>query len=84
MKSKTLRGGIIGHTDPFSLIGKRVPAADGGDYGQLIVGFDEIEEELLVIPIVWSTGEPFHKDESGLKTIDLWKAKYRYQLDKAV
>ena len=75
---------IIVHIDPFSLVGKRVPAADGGDYGYLIVGFDEIEEELLVIPIVWSTGEPLHKGESGPKTIDLWKARYRYQLDKAV
>ena len=25
--------------DPYSLIGKEVPAADGGDYGHLVVGF---------------------------------------------
>lgn len=84
MNNKSTPKDIVVHIDPFSLIGKRVPAADGGDYGYLIVGFDVIEEELLVIPIVWSTGEPFHKGESGHKTISLWKARYRYQFDKAV
>ena len=39
--------------DPYTLIGKKVPAADGGDYGHLIVGYDERADDLLVVQIVW-------------------------------
>ena len=50
--------------DPYTLIGKQVPAADGGDYGHLIVGYDGRADDFLVIQIIWSTGEPW-KDPSA-------------------
>lgn len=70
--------------DPYTLIGKQVPAADGGDYGHLIVGYDGSSNDFQVIPIVWSTGEPFQRYTSlGPQFIDAWKASYRYKLDRA-
>ena len=68
--------------DPHTLIGKQVPAADGGDYGHLVVGYHEAAGDLLVIPIRWSTGEPLRPGD-GPQTLDAFKASYRYQLDKA-
>lgn len=68
--------------DPYTLIGKQVPAADGGDYGHLIVGFHASSNDLLVVPIRWSTGEPLNPS-SGPQLIDAWKASHRYQLDRA-
>lgn len=68
--------------NPHSLIGKQVPAADGGDYGHLVVGFDQEADDLLVIPIRWSTGEPLRSGD-GPQRLDAFKASYRYQLDKA-
>ena len=72
--------------DPHSIIGKRVPAADGGDYGDLIVGFDPVADDFLVIPIVWSTGEVSRLSTvvDGHMRLDRFKASYRYQLDKAI
>jgi len=69
--------------DPHTLIGKRVPAADGGDYGHLIVGFHASSNDFLVVPIRWSTGEPLNPNNQGPLTLDAFKASYRYQLDKA-
>ena len=70
--------------DPHALIGKQVPAADGGDYGHLIVEYREHTSDFLVVPIRWSTGEPLHPSTQGPLTLDFFKASYRYQLDKAV
>ena len=73
--------------DPYTLIGKQVPAADGGDYGHLIVGYDGSSNDFQVIPIVWSTGEPVAWSEApaslGPQFLDAWKASYRYKLDRA-
>lgn len=69
--------------DPYELIGKQVPAADGGDYGHLIVGFNPVSNDFMVIPIRWSTGEALHPDAPGPRHIDRFKASYRYQLDRA-
>ena len=69
--------------DPYKLIGKRIPAADDGDYGHLVVSWDPISRDLGVIPIRWSTGEPLHPEQVEPNTLDLFKASYRYQLDKA-
>jgi hypothetical protein len=68
--------------DPYTLIGKQVPAADGGDYGHLIVGFQASSNDFLTVPIRWSTGEPLHPHR-GPALVDAFKASYRYQLDKA-
>jgi hypothetical protein len=68
--------------DPYTLIGKQVPAASGGDYGHLIVGFHAPSNDLQVVPIRWSTGEPLNPS-GGHQFIDAWKASYRYQLDRA-
>jgi len=68
--------------DPFDLIGKQVPAADGGDYGHLIVDYIPAAGDFKVIPICWSTGEPLYPSR-GPQFLDAWKASYRYQLDKA-
>jgi hypothetical protein len=68
--------------DPHTLIGKRVPAADGGDYGHLVVGYHAPSNDLEVVPIRWSTGEPLRPD-GGPQFLDLYKASYRYQLGKA-
>ena len=68
--------------DPHTLIGKQVPAADGGDYGHLIVGFHAPSNDFEVVPVRWSTGEPLHPDR-GPQFLDAFKASYRYQLDKA-
>jgi len=69
--------------DPHTLIGKQVPAADGGGYGHLIVGYDERADDFLVIQIVWSTGEPWDAGGSGHRRLDRYKMSYRYQLDQA-
>lgn len=69
--------------DPHTLVGKRVPAADGGDYGHIVVGYNASTNDLLVVPIRWSTGEPLHPAGVAPHYLDLYKASYRYQLDKA-
>ena len=68
--------------DPHALIGKRVPAADGGDYGHLVVGFHASSNDFLVVPIRWSTGEPLYPTGTP-QFLGAFKAAYRYQLDKA-
>jgi hypothetical protein len=68
--------------DPLSLIGKQVPAADGGDYGHLIVDYNPSSGDFKVVPIRWSTCEPLHPEE-GPRRLDAWKASYRYRLDQA-
>lgn len=70
--------------DPTTLIGKRVRAADGGNYGHLIVGFNANSRDFLVIPIVWSTGEPIRPGRVEPDYLDVFKASYRYMLHEAV
>ena len=69
--------------DPHTLIGKQVPAADGGDYGHLIVGFHAPSNDFETVPVRWSTGEPLDPGGRGTQFLDASKASYRYQLDKA-
>jgi len=69
--------------DPYTLIGKQIPAADGGNYGHLVVGYNPRANDLLVVPIRWSTGEPLNPADTEPHRLDLFKASYRYQLDKA-
>jgi hypothetical protein len=69
--------------DPFDLIGKQVPAADGGDYGHLIVDYIPAAGDFKVIPICWSTGEPLYPAGTAPLHLDAFKAFYRYRLDKA-
>ena len=75
MSSKILHGHL--------LIGKKIPAADGGDYGHFIVGYDEVRDDLLVVPIKWSTGEVFPLCGEIPQRISRYKASYRYMLHKA-
>jgi len=63
--------------------GKQIPAADGGDYGHLVMGYDKGAGDLLVAPIRWSTGELLPAPGGIPQRIDLFKASYRYQFDKA-
>ena len=69
--------------DPTTLIGKKVPSADGSDCGLLIVGFCEQSNDFQMVSIRWSTGEPL-QPTAGLEFYSAVKASYRYQLDKAV
>ena len=69
--------------DPHTLIGKQIPASDGGDYGHLVMGYDQYVNDLLVAPIRWSTGELLPAPGGIPQRIDLYKASYRYQFDKA-
>jgi hypothetical protein len=68
-------------SDPKQLIGKQIPAADGGDYGHAVLAYDEENNDLIVSPICWSTGEPIDGDKP--RRLDLFKASYRYMFDKA-
>lgn len=69
--------------DPHTLIGKQIPAADGGDYGHLVMGYNLASNDLLVAPIRWSTGELLPAPGGIPQRIDLYKAFYRYRLDQA-
>lgn len=64
---------------PKKLIGKEVPAADGGNYGHHILGYDPDTEDYTVQPIVWDTGA---KSGKTMK-IDAHKLSYRYNVQKA-
>ena len=69
--------------DPYTLIGKAVPAADGGDYGHLIVDYDPSVDRFLTLPIFWSSGALRFPDQNGPASIDRFKASYRYMLNRA-
>lgn len=66
-------------TDPHGIIGMEVPAADGGNYGLRILGYDADREDYLIQTIRWDTG----KEISGGDDIDVNKITYRYDLKKA-
>lgn len=64
--------------DPH-IIGKEVPAADGGDYGHRVLGYDVVRKNYIVQPIRWSTGENLGPESN----IDVFKITYRYDLNRA-
>jgi hypothetical protein len=65
--------------DPHQIIGYDVPAADGGDYGHRVTGYDPARgRAYIVTPIRWSTGI-----SNGESTdIDEFKITYRYDLSR--
>ena len=65
--------------DPRDLLGKELPAADGGDYGARVLAYDAETEEYLVETFRWSTGELL----SAAHSIDAFKITYRYVPEKA-
>lgn len=67
-------------TDPHNIIGKEVRAADGGDYGHRVLGYDPETEDYTVQAIRWSTGEPYSEHTT---TIDAFKITYRYVIGSA-
>lgn len=69
--------------NPYTLIGKAVPAADGGDYGHLIVDYDARADRFLTLPICWSSGALRFPNQDGPASIDRFKASYRYMLNRA-
>lgn len=64
------------------LVGKDVPAADGGNYGLRVFGFHEYEDgdfDVLVQEINWKTGDPL----GPIRDIDAFKMSYRYDEESA-
>lgn len=68
--------------DPHNIIGKEVPAADGGNYGHRVLSFDWSKGDYIVEAIRWSTGERLGEN-SQPKRIDWFKISYRYSIKKA-
>ena len=62
--------------DPYNLIGKEIPSADGSNYGYRILGYDPITEEYITQQINWNTGESI----KGASRIDVFKITYRYAI----
>lgn len=68
--------------DPHNIIGKEIPAADGGNYGHRIWAYDSAKEEYIVEAIQWDNGKPFPCGKQPIR-IDVYKITYRYCLEKA-
>lgn len=70
--------------DPHNIIGKEIPAADGGNYGYRVLGYNPNTEDYTCQAIRWNTGEIL-QEPVGLehRHIDVFKITYRYQIDKA-
>jgi len=64
----------------ISLVGTEVRAADGGDYGHRIVGYNPQSDDFMVISIRWSTGEMLRGGK--MQYLDAFKASYRYVLSE--
>ena len=59
------------------LVGKDIPAADGGDYGLRVFGFHDYGDgyiDVIVQDIDWGTGDPI----GPIGEIDAFKMSYRY------
>ena len=59
------------------LVGKDIPAADGGDYGLRVFGFHDYGDgyiDVIVQDINWGTGDPI----GPIGEIDAFKMSYRY------
>jgi hypothetical protein len=65
--------------DPHGIVGKEVPAADGGNYGHRVVGWNDASYDYIVMPIRWSTGECI----GAIHYIDGYKLTYRYDISRA-
>lgn len=68
--------------NPNDLVGKDVPAADGGNYGHRIVGYDPEYDDYLVRAICWRTGKYLDLDPQP-RRIQRFKLSYRYVPDLA-
>ena len=55
--------------DPYTLIGKQVPAADGEDYGHLIVGFQASPPAFLTVPSGGQRASPCTPTEALLSSM---------------
>lgn len=66
-----------------SLLFKDLPAADGGNYGVRVVGYDEETDDYIVSEINWNTKELIDKN-SEPHYIDAFKITYRYCPESAV
>ena len=64
-------------SDPHSIVGMEIKAADGTDLGQRVLSYDCGTKNYTVQAIRWSTGEEL--DYVG--AIDVNKITYRYDLD---
>ncbi len=64
---------------PHDIIGKEVPAADGGNYGHRVIGWNGPSYDYIVMPIRWSTGECI----GAIHYIDGYKLTYRYDISRA-
>ena len=60
--------------DPLGIVGKEVRAADGGNYGCLVLAYLADAGEYLFQPIRWDTG----LSDGICMTIDDHKITYRY------
>lgn len=65
--------------DPHNIVGKEVKAADGGDYGHRVLGYNPDANDYIVQAINWSTGKTLDK----VNRLDEFKITYRYDLDSA-
>lgn len=65
----------------YSLLFKDLPAADGGNYGVRVIGYDEETDDYLVLEINWLTREPIN---DSIRDIDAFKITYRYCPESAV
>ncbi len=65
-----------------SVVGKQIPAADGGNYGLMILGYHPAARDFIVVPIKWMTGEEL-EPQNPPRRIDCFKASYRYVLGEA-
>ena len=69
--------------DKYSLVGMQAPAADGADYGIIIIGYNPHSDDFIVVNIFWSQPKVI-PNSNHIHYLDSFKASYRYQLDKAI
>ena len=62
--------------DPHGIIGKEVPAADGGNYGHRVLGYDPKTGDYIVQAINWTSGKILREPSR----IDSFKISYRYRV----
>lgn len=65
----------------YSLLFKDIPAADGGNYGVRVLGYDVETDDYLVLQINWLTREPINEN---IRYLDAFKITYRYCPENAV
>lgn len=67
----------------YSLLFKDLPAADGGNYGVRVIGYDEETDDYLVLGINWNTKELLAKN-SEPRRMGAFKMSYRYCPESAI